>query len=92
VLVADEEWVAYVPPGTVGGEASGTVELQVQRRDGSEAGALTAPEGWQFVAPGFRWESPGQLLALLVSWTGETEGLARCRPDTQTCELVDAAG
>jgi hypothetical protein len=44
------------------------------------------------VAPGFRWESPGQLLALLVSWTGETEGLARCRPDTQTCELVDAAG
>jgi hypothetical protein len=92
VLVADEEWVAYVPPGTVGGEASGTVELQVQRRDGSDAGALTAPEGWQFLAPGFRWESPGQLLALLVSWTGQTEGLARCRPDTLACELVHVAG
>ena len=33
-----QEWLAYVPPGTVGGEASGTAELRVQRLDGSAPG------------------------------------------------------
>ena len=54
-LEATEQWIAYVPPGVIGGEASGTAELYVERRDGSAAGTLTAPAGWLFVAPGFRW-------------------------------------
>jgi hypothetical protein len=91
-LEATEQWVAYVPPGVIGAEASGTTELQVERRDGSAAGVLTAPAGWLFVAPGFRWESADQLLALLVTRDGQTEGLARCRPDARSCELVFRAG
>ena len=43
VLEASGLWLAYVPPGTVGGEASATDELRVQRIDGSDSGcALTA--------------------------------------------------
>jgi hypothetical protein len=92
VLEAGEQWIAYVPPGTVGGEASGVPELQVQRRDGSGAGVLTAPDGWVFRAPGFRWESADELLAVLVSGDGRDEALARCRPDTGACEVVLPAG
>lgn len=91
-LEATELWTAYVPPGVIGGEASGAAELEVERRDGSAAGTLTAPAGWLFVAPGFRWESADQLLALLVTQDGQTEGLARCRPDVKSCELVHRAG
>ncbi|MCY4725435.1 hypothetical protein NYO98_04020 [Nocardioides sp. STR2] len=92
VLEAGEQWIAYAPPGTLGGETSGIPELQVQRRDGSAAGRLTAPDGWVFLAPGFRWESADQLLAVLASEDGQTERLARCRPDTSTCEVVLPAG
>lgn len=92
VLEASDAWLAWVPPGTVGGEASGTPELQVQRRDGTAQGVVGAPEGWLFVAPGFRWESADRLLALVVTRDGQDEGLARCRPDLRTCELVDPAG
>lgn len=89
VLEASEEWVAHVPPGTVGGEASGVEELRVQRLDGSAAGALTPPDGWLFVAPGFRWESDDRLLALVVTRDGGQEALVRCRPDPASCVLVD---
>lgn len=89
VLEAGAEWLAYVPPGTVGGEASGTAELQVQRRDGSATGVLTPPDGWIFVAPGFRWESSDRLLALVVSQDGGDERLVRCRPEPASCVLVD---
>ena len=65
------------------------VRRQVQRLDGSSAGVLTAPEGWRFAAPGFQWETPDRLLALLVSPDESDRALARCRPDTQSCELVD---
>lgn len=92
VLEAGEQWVAWVPPGTVGGEASGTGELQVQRRDGTDAGVLTAPAGWLFMAPGFRWESADRLLALVVSRDGQHEALVRCRPETELCEAVEPAG
>lgn len=88
-LEASAQWLAYVPPGTIGGEASGTPELQVQRRDGSGAGVLAAPDGWLFVAPGFRWETADRLLALLVRRDGQFEALARCRPDAESCEVVD---
>lgn len=89
VLEARGDWLAYVPPGTVGGEASGTTEVWVQRLDGSAAGVLTAPDGWLFMAPGFRWESGDRLLALVVSRDGGDERLLRCRPDTTSCVPVD---
>lgn len=92
VLEAGEQWIAYVPPGTVVGEASGSPELKVQRRDGSASGELTAPNGWLFRAPGFRWESADELVAVVVSRDGQDEELLRCRPDAETCEVVDPAG
>ena len=92
VLEAGERWIAYVPPGTVVGEAPGAPELRVQRRDGSAAGVLTAPDGWVFRAPGFGWESADQLLAVLTAGDGQGERLVRCRPDTETCEVVLPAG
>ena len=91
VLEAGEQWLAYVPPGSIGGEAWTTSELLVQRRDGSGAAALEPPAGWRFAVPGFRWETADRLLALLVSPDERTQSLARCRPDTETCELVDLA-
>ncbi|MBD3925259.1 hypothetical protein IEZ26_11540 [Nocardioides cavernae] len=92
VLEAGEQWLAYVPPGSIGGEAWTTTELFVQRRDGSAAGALEAPAGWRFAVPGFRWESADDLLALLVSPDERTQSLARCRPDAETCEVIHPAG
>ena len=89
VLEGGDEWVAWVPPGTVEGEASATAELEVQRLDGSAAGALTAPEGWLFLAPGFGWESRNRLLARVVTPDGGDERLARCRPEPASCVLVD---
>jgi hypothetical protein len=94
VLEAGEEWLAYVPPGSTGGETWTTSELLLQRRggDGSGSTALAAPDGWRFAASGFRWETADQLLAVLVSPDEQTQSLARCRPDTASCELVDPAG
>ncbi len=88
VLEAGAEWLAYVPPGTVGGEASAATELQVQRLDGSGAGVLTPPDGWGFIVLGFWWESDDRLVARVVTENGES-GLVRCRPDPAECVLVD---
>jgi len=88
VLESSEQWLAYVPPGTVGGEASAATNLRVQQVDGSATGVLTPPEGWLFVAPGFRWESDDRLLALVVTEDGGDEALVRCRPDLASCVLV----
>jgi hypothetical protein len=89
ILEASKQWLAYVPPGTVGGEASAATELQVQRVDGSTTGLLTPPEGWLFVAPGFHWETDDRLLALVVTQDGGDEALVRCRPDPASCLLID---
>lgn len=89
VLEASRQWLSYVPPGTVGGEASGTTALYVQRIDGSEADALLPPEGWLFVAPGFSWETDDRLLALVVTRDGGDEALVRCRPAPSSCVFVD---
>jgi len=87
-LAASDRWLAYVLPGTTGGEAWGPDQLHVQRRDGSDRGVLTAPDGWRFDAAELQWETADELLAVLVSPDGDG-ALARCRPDAQTCELVD---
>ncbi|EON22029.1 hypothetical protein CF8_4123 [Nocardioides sp. CF8] len=89
VLEASREWLGYVPPGTVGGEASGTTELRVQRIDGSESDVLSPPEGWLFMAPGFSWENDDRLLALVVTQNGGDEALVRCRPAPASCAFVD---
>jgi hypothetical protein len=88
-LEAGERWLAYVPPGTIGGVSWVAGELGLQRLDGSAAGVLEAPEGWLFAAPGFRWETPDRLLAPLITPDGTVDALARCRPDQMTCTLVD---
>jgi hypothetical protein len=88
VLEAGPAWMAWVPPGTVGGEASSARELQVERVDGGGAGVLTPPEGWVFLAPGFRWESPDSLVAHVVTEDGGDEGIVRCRPESPECVLV----
>lgn len=87
-LEASDQWLAYVLPGTTGGEAWGPAELHVQRRDGSDQGVLTAPDGWRFDAADLQWETADELLAVLVSPDGDG-ALARCRPATETCERVD---
>ena len=90
-LEASDEWMAYVLPGVVGGETWGSAELQVRRLDGSARGVLTAPDGWLFADPGYRWESGDELLAVVVaegSGDGGDEGLVRCRPDTTECVTV----
>lgn len=92
ILEASEQWLAYVPPGTIGGEASAATALSVQRVDGSGAGKLTPPRGWLFVAPGFRWETDDRLLALVVTEDGGDEALVRCRPEPAACVLVDLPG
>lgn len=89
VLEASEQWLAWVPPGTVGGEASAATELRVQRVDGSSDGLLTPPDGWLFVAPGFQWETDDRLLGVVVTQDGGDEGLVRCRPEPAACVLVD---
>ncbi len=89
VLEASGLWLAYVPPGTVGGEASSSDELRVQRIDGSEAGVLSPPDGWLFTAPGFTWESEDRLLALVVTRDGGDEAMVRCRPEPSSCVFVD---
>ncbi|MCW2813947.1 MAG: hypothetical protein JWN84_1402 [Nocardioides sp.] len=88
VLEASEQWLAHVPPGTVGGEASAARTLRVQHVDGTASSVLTPPAGWLFVAPGFRWESDDRLLALVVTEDGGDESLVRCRPDVASCVLV----
>lgn len=88
-LEASEEWLAYVPAGTVGGEASAAGNLRVQRIDGSDDGTLTPPDGWVFVAPGFHWESEDRLVATVVAADGSEEGLVRCRPEPASCVQVD---
>lgn len=89
LLEASKQWLAYVPPGTVGGEASAATELQVRRIDGSATSVLTPPEGWLFVTPGFTWEADDRLLALVVTQDGGDEALVRCRPDPASCLLID---
>ena len=88
-LEASNEWMAYVPPGVIGGETWGTSELQVRRLDGSSRGVLTAPDGWLFADPGYRWESSHQLLAVVFAQDGGAERLVRCRPDATECEFLD---
>jgi hypothetical protein len=87
-LEAGDEWLAYVPAGTVGGEAPAPSELRVQRLDGSGSGVLTAPDGWGFIVTGFWWESQDRLVARVVNEAGDG-ALVRCRPDPAECVLVD---
>lgn len=87
-VAAGEKWLAYALPGTLGGEALGPDELQVQRLDGSATGVVAAPEGWRFNPSDMQWETADELLVVLVSADGD-EALARCRPDQETCALVD---
>jgi hypothetical protein len=44
VLVASEQWLAWIEPGAIGGETLTVERLQVQRIDGSAAAELTPPQ------------------------------------------------
>ena len=63
--------------------------MEVQRLDGSRRGTLTAPEGWLFVDPGFRWETENRLLAVVATPDGRDEGLVRCEVEAMKCAPVD---
>lgn len=86
-LVAADAWLAWVPPGTLGGEVGAVDGLDVRRLDGSGAGTLTPPAGWAFRAMSWTWEDGDHLVAAVVK-DGE-ERMVRCSPAAQSCVLLD---
>lgn len=87
VLDASEEWVAWIEPGSLGGETSATDRLQVQRIDGSDAAELLAPDGYAFLGTSLQWETADRLLAAVTGSKGDR--MVRCSPVTQECVLLD---
>ncbi len=87
VLDASEEWLAWIGPGTLGGETATTDRLQVQRIDGSDAAELLAPDGFAFLGTSLQWEDADRLVAGVTGDRGDR--MVRCSPVTQECVLLD---
>jgi hypothetical protein len=81
------DWLAGVPLDVIGGEVMVFDEIEVRRIDGSDAAALTAPDGWQFVNARFSFED-GQFLVARVT-DGRQERMVRCSPALVECVLLD---
>lgn len=88
LLVASEEWVAWIGPGALGGETLTVDRLQVQRLDGGDASELSAPDGFVFRPVDLVWEEADRLLARVVDGSGG-ERMVRCSPVAQECVLLD---
>jgi hypothetical protein len=88
VLVASEQWVAWIEPGAIGGETLTVERLQVQRIDGSAAAELTPPQGYTFRAAGLVWEDEDHLVVAVLHSSGG-ERMVRCSPTMQECVLLD---
>lgn len=85
--IATDEWLAWASPDTVGGEAAIVPELQVQRLDGSDAGVIAPPKGWDFRMAGWRFENVDHVVATVNN--GTRERMVRCAPATQECVLLE---
>lgn len=88
LVVASEEWLAWVEPGAIGGDALTVDRLQVQRLGGGGAAELLPPEGFAFRPVDVVWEEQDRLLARVVDDSGE-ERVVRCSPAGPECVLVD---
>jgi hypothetical protein len=88
LLVAGEEWVAWIGPGDLGGESLTVDRLQVQRLDGGDAAELSAPDGFMFRPVDLVWEDTTHLVAHVVDESGE-DRLVRCSPVSAECVLLD---
>lgn len=88
VLVASEQWIAWIEPGAIGGETLTVDRLQVQRVDGSGAGELTPPRGYAFRAADLVWEDEDHLVVAVLHSSGG-ERMVRCSPTTGECVLLD---
>lgn len=84
--------MAWVPQGSLGGEAFYLDTIEVGRVDGSSGTTLTAPGMWEFVAGSLWWEDDEYLVSALMP--GEDhEGprpMARCSVSAGRCVLIDA--
>ncbi|MGN6577806.1 MAG: hypothetical protein ACTHKG_19205, partial [Nocardioides sp.] len=88
-------WLAWLPPGTLGGEVTTVTTLDVQRVDGSGQAALSAPEGWDFRVAQWAWEDDDYLVATVTPAGGPADGgsgdrMARCSPAAGRCVLLPA--
>lgn len=88
LLVASEQWIAWIEPGAIGGETLTVERLQVQRIDGSAAAELTAPRGYTFRTADLVWEDEDHLVVGVLGNSGG-ERMVRCSPTTQECVLLD---
>lgn len=86
--VVGERWVAWIPPGTIGGEASTSDTLGFRLLDGSRSGSWAAPDGFAFRSFSARWESGDTLVAVVAGPRG-AERMVRCSPELGECVLLD---
>lgn len=88
LLIASEQWIAWIEPDAIGGETVTVERLQVQRIDGSAAAELTAPRGYTFRTFDMVWEDEDHLVAAVLDNSGG-ERMVRCSPTTQECALLE---
>jgi hypothetical protein len=81
-------WLAWTPPGTLGGEVAEVGSLEAGMLDGSQRMTLTPPDGWGFKAQDWAWEDDDNLVSTVVK--GRTERMARCGVLAGKCVLIDA--
>jgi hypothetical protein len=82
-------WLAWLPPGTLGGEVATVSKLNVQRVDGSGQATLSAPDGWGFRVEQWAWEDDDYLVAPVASTDGAAaDRMARCSPAAGRCVLL----
>ena len=100
VVSPGAEWLAWVTPGTLGGEVTEVGSLEAQRVDGTRHATMNAPAGWGFPVHAWVWEDDDYLVAQVVrngTDFGEqsygrpppVERMARCSPQLARCVLID---
>ncbi len=83
----DGAWLAWTPIGTTGGEVTSVASLEVGTLDATQAGTLTAPDGWRFKVRTWFWEDDGHLVSTVTDDRAR-ERMARCRPLPAECVLI----
>ncbi|MGN0065464.1 MAG: hypothetical protein ACI379_14600 [Nocardioides sp.] len=84
-------WMAWIGPGTLGGEAAGVREVSLAPVGSGTAGpddtVLRAPGGWLFTSAG-TWEDDRYVVFTVVSEQG-TERVVRCDAQAAACVVID---